>query len=231
MTRNCLKTILLESSLELVPKEISSHPSVVRNAKKRRRKPCETILDVSIHYYAMLELRDREKRGRPDIIHISLLYALESPLNKNERLDLFIHTYQGHVVFINPETRVPRNYNRFIGLMEQLLAIGKVPPDTDKPLMYVKKISLDSLFKELNINGLILLSEKSPYKKPIDIVREAIENQYLIGIGGFPHGDFSEEIVSKSIAQYSIYSKPLATWIVLSRLITVSEKYFNIFEI
>lgn len=231
MTNKCLKTILLESSLELVPREIANHPSVVNNARRRGKKPYETLLDVSLHYHAMLKLRDREKRGRPDIVHISLLYALESPLNKKSRLELIIHTYQGHVIFINPETRIPRNYNRFVGLIEQLLITGKIPPESDKPLMYVKTISLNNLFKETSINGLILLSEKGVYKKPIDIVREAVENNYLIGIGGFPHGDFSKEILSMSNAQYSIYSEPLTTWIVLSRIITAAEKYFNVFEI
>jgi len=226
---NSLKIILLESSLELVPREIANHPSVVNNARKRGKKPFETLLDVSLHYHAMLKLREREKRGRPDIVHVSLLFALESPLNKKKKLELYIHTYPGDIIFINPETRIPRNYNRFVGLIEQLLINGKIPPNSDNPLMFVKTMDIDYLFKEIDINGLILLSEKGVYKKPFDIVKESIENNYLIGIGGFPHSDFSKYIVDKSIAQYSIYSEPLMTWIVLSRILIEAERYFNLF--
>jgi len=108
-----LKIILLESALETVPHEIWRHPAVVKNARRRGKKPGETLLDVSLHYHAMKNLKDREKRGRPDIVHTTLLELLESPLNKEGHLEVYVHTYQGHVIFIDPSTRIPRNYNRF----------------------------------------------------------------------------------------------------------------------
>ncbi|MBW9140788.1 MAG: hypothetical protein K1T65_03670, partial [Candidatus Aramenus sp.] len=43
-----VNVILLDSSLELVPSEISNHPSVVKNAKKRGKKPTEVLLDISV---------------------------------------------------------------------------------------------------------------------------------------------------------------------------------------
>ncbi|OYT39752.1 MAG: 16S rRNA methyltransferase [Desulfurococcales archaeon ex4484_58] len=226
--KKIIHIILLESAIELVPRELWSHPAVIKNARKRGKKPGETLLDTSLHYHAMKKLKDREKRGRPDIIHVSLLEALESPLNKEGFLRIYVHTYNGDIIFIKPETRIPRNYNRFIGLMEQLLIAGKTPPDSTDPLLYVKTMRLEDLFEEISINGLILLREKGDRRKPIDIVREAINKNYALGIGGFPHGDFSNEILRISKAEYSIYRKPLTAWTTLSRMISATETLYGI---
>ena len=228
MTRRIVHIVLLESSLELVPFEIAGHSSVIRSAKKRGKKPSEILLDKSLHYHAMKKLREAEKRGRPDIVHVSLLEALESPLNKEGFLRIYVHTYPGDVIFIDPSTRIPRNYNRFVGLMEQLLTIGKVPPDTAKPLMYVKTMRIEDLIENVNTHGLILLRETGERKKPIEVVEYAIKNNYLIGIGGFPHGDFSEKLIKISKAEFSIYDRTLATWIVLSRIIVAAEAYYGL---
>lgn len=223
-----LHLILLESALELVPREIIGHPAVLKNARRRKKKPTETLLDVSLHYHAMKNLPDREKRGRPDIVHVSLLNALESPLNKEGKLRIYVHTYDGHIIFIKPETRIPRNYNRFIGLMEQLLTKGRVPPDAEDPLIYVKTITLEELLSKIGKKGLILLRENGEHKKPIDIVKYALENDLAIGIGGFPHGDFSKYILEMATKQFSIYHLSLPSWIIVSRIITSAEILYNI---
>jgi len=226
-----LHLILVESALELVPAEIANHPAIVKNARRRDKKPGETLLDTSLHYYAMLKLKDREKRGRPDIVHVSLLNALESPLNKAGHLRVYIHTYPGHVVFVKPETRIPRNYNRFVGLMEQLLVSGRVPPNSDDPLMYVKTMSLRDLQDLIGVKGLILLHEEGEERKLSEVVAKALKENYAIGVGGFPHGDFSKEVLEIASYRYSIYDKPLTTWIVVSRIITTAEHMLGILNL
>ncbi len=226
--RDKLKLILVESALELVPKEIWGHPAVLKNAKKRGKKPGETLLDVSLHYAAMKNLRDKEKRGRPDIVQISLLNALESPLNKEGFLEVYVHTYEGHIIFIDPSVRLPRNYNRFVGLMEQLFIVGRVPPRSGKPLLYLKTMKLEELLESIDARGLILLDEKGELEKPINIVREAVENKYAIGIGGFPHGDYSKEVEELASKKYSIYRETLASWITVSRMIEAGEHLYGI---
>jgi rRNA small subunit pseudouridine methyltransferase Nep1 len=228
MSGKPIDLILIESALELVPREIWDHPAVIKNARRRGKKPGETLLDTSLHYHAMKKLRDREKRGRPDIVHISLLNALESPLNKEGLLRIYVQTYQGHIIFIKPETRLPRNYNRFVGLMEQLLLIGKVPPDAEEPLMYVKTMTLKDLLENIGRDGLILLWEKGERKRPEEIIDYAMKNNYAIGIGGFPHGDYSKEVLDLSNNKFSIYNKSLVTWIIASRIIVGAEYYFKI---
>jgi len=72
----------------------------------------------------MKSINDSDRRGRPDIVHISLLIANESILNCEGILDMVIHTRNEYAIKINPEMRVIKNYSRFKGLMEQLSRKG-----------------------------------------------------------------------------------------------------------
>ncbi|XP_059363450.1 ribosomal RNA small subunit methyltransferase NEP1-like [Carassius carassius] len=58
---------------------------------------------------------------RPDITHQSLLMLLDSPLNRAGLLQVYIHTEKNALIEINPQTRIPRTFARFCGLMVQLL--------------------------------------------------------------------------------------------------------------
>ncbi|MEM1700050.1 MAG: 16S rRNA methyltransferase [Desulfurococcaceae archaeon] len=223
--------LLLEASLETVPSSIVHHPSVVKTAKRRSKKPLEMLLDVSLHYHAMRDLPKREKRGRPDIVHVSLLEALESPLCKNNLLKIGVHTIGGHAIFVDSSTRIPKNYNRFVGLMEQLFKYGKVPPNAENPLLYVKTIELKHFLRELGARGLILLREVCEYKPLPEIVKQAVADKMAIGIGAFPHGDFEESTLKEANYCYSIYSKPLSTLIVVSRVISSAERTFGLMEL
>ncbi len=223
-----IRLILAESSLELVPRDIIDHPAVLKTAHRRKKKPTEILLDVSLHYHAMKKLRDRHKRGRPDIVHVCLLEALSSPLNLEGKLEVIVHTINDYVIRIDPSTRIPRNYNRFVGLMEQLLIEGKVPPDSPKPLMTAIAMSFRGLMEELRKDAIILLSEYGELVSAEHVCRKAIEEELPIVIGGFPHGDFSDEVKVYAKYVFSIYHKPLDTWVVVSRILAACEKVLGI---
>jgi len=226
-----LKLLLLEAALETIPPAIVNHPAVVKSAIKRRKKPAEIILDSSIHYHAMKKLPRAEKRGRPDIVHIALLEALESPLCRERMLEAYVYTIEGHAIFIDPITRIPKNYNRFIGLMEQLFKLSRVPPGGKEPLMYIKTIKLMDLLKETRASGLIILSEKCEYRSLNTVVEKALKENLAIGIGAFPHGDFEDETLKHANYCYSIYGEPLTTHIVVSRVLASAEKLLRILEL
>ena len=59
--------------------------------------------------------------SRPDIVHQCLMTLLDSPLNKSGKLRLWIRTGKGVLIEVNPRIRIPRTWNRFAGLMAQLL--------------------------------------------------------------------------------------------------------------
>ena len=225
-----LYMVLIESSLELVPKEIWGHPAVLKSARRRGKRPGDILLDKSIHYHAMKDLKYSEKRGRPDIVHMSLLNALSSPLNLEGKLRIYIHTIGDYIIFIRPDTRIPRNYMRFIGLLEQLFITGKVPPDSDKPLLLIKDMSLEELLSTIG-KKLTLLSETGELVSPDYVVEEIISSNGIIGIGGFPHGDFSKRIYRLADKVYSIYPKSLDTWIVVSRIIEAYERRINLYKV
>jgi len=223
-----INLILAEAALELIPSEIASHPSVVKSARRRGKHWSEMLLDVSLHYSAMRRLRDRHKRGRPDITHIVLLEALSSPLNIEGYLNVYIHTVGDYVIFVDPTTRMPRNYNRFVGLIEQLFKEGKVPPNSAKPLMEVKPMNFKNLIKYLGKSGIIALSERGELTSCSEVCRKAINEDLPIVIGGFPHGDFNDDVYEVSKYVYSIYGKPLDTWVVTSRIISKCEEVLGI---
>lgn len=223
-----LKVVIAEASLELVPREICMHPAVLKNARLRGKKPTEVLLDKSVHYHAMKGLPNVVKRGRPDIVHVTLLELLSSPLNIEGRLQIFIHTYGDYVIEVSPETHVPRNYNRFVGLMEQLFIEGAVPPESGKRLLTLYPSTVTNLLKKLGAPGAILLNEKGVLNSPRNICREALDKGLPVIIGGFPHGEFSNEVVANAVATYSIYHKPLDAWVVASILVHSCEEILKI---
>lgn len=54
---------------------------------------------------------------RPDIAHQCLLMLMDSPLNRAGLLQVYIHTEKNVLIEINPQTRIPRTFKRFAGLM------------------------------------------------------------------------------------------------------------------
>ncbi|MEM3775785.1 MAG: 16S rRNA methyltransferase [Metallosphaera sp.] len=201
--------ILIESSLELVPEQIRYHPSVVKNALKVGKDPSKVLLDISLHYHAMRDLPNREKRGRPDIVHTVLTMVLTDPEFRGEVL---IHTVDSRIIKVSRKMRPPKNYLRFVGLMEQLLVYGRVPLEGD-PLMEVSTLTLEEVIRD---RGLILLDEKGQRINPSSLCN----SKEFIGVGAFPHGDFDPEVRKLSGSSLSISDKTLETQHVVCRLIS-----------
>ncbi|MEM2756826.1 MAG: 16S rRNA methyltransferase [Sulfolobales archaeon] len=223
-----ISIIIAEAALETVPSEISGHPAVISSSKVRGKHWSEILLDVSLHYSAMKKLQNRSKRGRPDIIHTTLLEVLSSPLNLEGHLNLYIHTVNDYVIFIDPTTRIPRNYLRFVGLIEQLFKYGQVPPQSAKPLMRIKNLSYSNLLRTLDRDKVIVLSEEGEYRDCETICRLALREDLPIVIGGFPHGDFREDIYESGKYVFSIYKRSLDTWVVSSRVMSGCEEVLGI---
>ncbi len=178
-----MKFIFVESSLETVPEEIKNHPDVVKSANRRGKLPEKILLDSSIHHRAMKGLEKREKRGRPDILHHCLLALLDSSLKDFE---IFVHTVDGKIIWINRVTRLPRNYSRFVGLMEDLFERCKIQADG----VTLLEIRDDSLKEILTENTVVL---KEGYDE--SGLLTSVNSELAICIGAFPHGDFSNEIM------------------------------------
>jgi len=220
-----LDLVFVETSLELVPLEIIRHPSVKRNAKRRGKRAEETLLDRSLHHYAMDRLSDAEKRGRPDILHFCMLEAMGSPLNRKGQLRLWANTLQGYNVEVDPAMRPPRDCIRFNSLMEQLFVNGQVPPDSKEPLMKLSKASLKDLVKRVSPSKVIALSSHGEASNFNDVARLlSDETKPMVFIGTYPKGPMKDETLDLADKVYSVYPESLEAWTITSRIIYEFER-------
>lgn len=223
-----LNLVLAEAALETVPEPLWSHPAVRRHSKRQRKPPKQLLLDRSLHHSAMMQLDDNLKRGRPDITHLALLEALGSPLNKEGLLRTYVHTKNDYLITINPNTRLPKNYNRFIGLMEQLFQKQKVPTEGE-PLLKLEQKTLKELFKELKADYILAFSRNGIPRT----IQDAVTNlksklNSAVIVGGFPHSHFTEVTVQLADEIVCVDSEMLEAWIVASRAIYEYERVIEL---
>jgi len=227
--RLCL--VLAESELELIPPKLRGHPHVKRWAKRRGKKPGECLLLSVKHHVAMREKRlpDRDRRGRPDIVHTSLLFALDSPASRENRMDVYVHTRHDVLIWFRGDVRLPRDQYRFYGLMEQVLKEGQAPPDSDEPLIEVLDVSVWDVLESNDVN--VLFSERGdrvePYGYLAGIADAGVDRLGVI-VGGFPKGDFSEDFYEVADDVVRIYDEPLSAWTVVAHVVSAFESVTGI---
>lgn len=216
-----LKVLLAFSGLELIPEELWELESVRRKVKRLKKKRWQLLLDNFRFREEIKRLEHSEMRGRPDIAHFCLLLALESLLNKKGYLKIWIHTFNGEIIEIKPEVRLPRHYERFQGLMAQVLRKGRAPSKGEW-LIRKMELSLDEFLSKFPEK--VLLHEKGRKIRPGELVKR----DCLFVIGAFQRGDFPRWFLELFPERYSIFEAPLTAWTVLSELIIAKERALGI---
>ena len=220
-----LTLVFVEAAMQIVPEEIRSHPQIRRYASKRGKSRDEVLLDRAFHHSAMKQLSRTsrrwipEKMGRPDIVHNALLQVLETPLNWENRLKVRIHTQDGRLISINPNIRLPKNYTRFIGLVEQLFSENRVPLDGE-PLISVEEKSLEQFVAELapsKVVGFTRIGKPELLRNVANSTAKATDP--MIFIGAFPRGHFTENTNRLMNETYSVDNHSLDAWIVAGRFV------------
>ena len=217
-----LSFVLAESALELVPKELQKHSSVVAYSKKMGKRPSHVLLDVSWHFAAMKGIKDEIKRGRPDLIHLCLLEACTIPLYFEKKLCVYVHTTDDKVIFVGENVRLPKSYHGFVGLIEKLYSVGKIE-EGGKKLLEIKDMTFSDLIDKIDAKNVIGLSTKgrtSSYEK----LAQNINEDSCIVIGGFSKGHFSAKILKRVDSLISVDKKSLEAHVVISRLLYECEK-------
>jgi rRNA small subunit pseudouridine methyltransferase Nep1 len=221
-----LNLLLVDSEIETVPQEIANHPAVRANAAKRKKPASQVLLDATLHHSAMKRLDGADRRGRPDIVHFFLLLGLESVLNRRGLLKVFVHTRSDELISVDPATRLPKNYPRFVGLIESLFADKTVPSRGATLLELNEGYSFKRCLEEIPHSEVIVLSEQG---------KRVRLKQYLPGkkdllcvIGGFSRGDFRSDVYSGADEVISIFEEPLTVWTVESELIVNYENTLDI---
>ncbi|MGI9568134.1 MAG: ribosome biogenesis protein [Nitrosopumilus sp.] len=217
-----ISLILAESSLELVPEELQLHPSVVSHAQKLGKESSEILLDNSWHYAAMKEIKNEIKRGRPDLVHLSILEATTIPLYFENKIQVFIHTINDKIIYFGKNIRIPKSYHRFAGLFEKLF-LEKTIKIKNQELLSIKDQSFSELINQINpsqIIGFSTMGNKSSFEK----IGANLKNDSCIVVGGFQKGHFSDPIKKKFTDLFSVRNTSLESHVVVSRILYEYEK-------
>jgi len=217
-----ISLVLVESALELVPSELKHHPSVVSHARKLGKYSSEILLDNSWHFAAMKGIENEMKRGRPDLVHFSILEATTIPLYLKNKLKLYVHTVNDKVISFGENVHIPKSYHRFAGVIEKLYQEKQIVANNDV-LLEIKDQTFPELLDEINPSNTIGFStngQSSSYEK---IALDISDNDCLI-IGGFQKGHFSNSIENKINKLYSVGSESFEGHVVTSRMLYEYEK-------
>ena len=215
-----LSFVFAESALELVPKEIAGSPAVVSDSKRRGVKATEILLDRSFHHTAMSRLKDSEKRGRPDLVHVALLSVTGTPLYLDGKVKVFVHTYPDIVLELAEKTRIPKNYIRFRGLMEEALVERRAGG-----LIRAYPMRFRDLTRKTNPGRVFGLSVQGKQEGVPEFAAEVngTTNPCVV-VGGFPRGHFSSEVLNSLDELVRIDARPLEAHVVASRVAYEIEK-------
>jgi len=217
-----ISLILSESALELVPYELEEHPSVVSHAKKLGKYPSDILLDNSWHFAAMKGIKNEIKRGRPDLVHFSILEATTIPLYYQNKLNLFVHTIDNKVIRFGKNVHIPKSYHRFQGVIEKLFQEKKIMSKNEL-LLDMREQTFSELIEEINPSNVIGFStegELSSYQK---IASEIPDNSCIV-LGGFQKGHFSDSVQNKITTLYSVGNESFEGHVVTSRILYEYEK-------
>jgi len=220
-----LTLILAESSIERISPQMARNPSVIAHARRKNREPGSLILDRSYHHSAIKAAEGRNpsedflKRGRPDIAFHVLLQALGSPLSREGLMRTHVHTIDDNVIDLDPRVKLPRNYDRFIGLLEQLYEEKSVPPG-EQPLLSIRKCTLPELVSESRVSTVVAFSTLGKPASVKDACVPIVEADAPgVLIGGFAHSHFNQSTTRLANHLFSIDKEPLDAWVVAARVI------------
>lgn len=217
-----ISLVIAESSLELVPKELRSHNSVVSYCKKIGKRPSEVLLDNSWHFAAMKGIKNEIKRGRPDIVHFCLLEACSIPLYEEGEVDVYVHTVDDKVIFVGNEVRLPKSYHRFAGLIEKLYS-EKIIKDGAKKLLELKEMTFSQLIDKIKPDKVIGLSTEGELSSYSDVV-ESLTDESCLVVGGFQKGSFSDSVRKRIDSLMRIDERSLEAHIAIARTLYEYEK-------
>ena len=217
-----ISLIISESALELVPYELEGHPSVISHARKLGKHSSEILLDNSWHFAAMKGIKNEIKRGRPDIVHFSILEATTIPLYLENKLNLFVHTIDDKVIHFGKNVHLPKSYHRFQGVIEKLYLEKKIIANNEL-LLEIKEQTFSELLDEIKPSKIVGFStegELSSYEK----IAAQISDNSCIVLGGFQKGHFSDSVQNKITDLYSVGSESFEGHVVTSRILYEYEK-------
>ncbi|KFO20274.1 ribosomal RNA small subunit methyltransferase NEP1 isoform X1 [Fukomys damarensis] len=181
------------------------------------------LLNCDKHKSVLLKNGRDPGEVRPDIAHQSLLMLMDSPLNRAGLLQVYIHTQKNVLIEVNPQTRIPRTFDRFCGLMVQLLhKLSVRAADGPQKLLKVIKNPVSDHFPV----GCMKIGTSFSVPVASD-VRELVPSSepIVFVVGAFAHGKVGVEYVEKTV---SISNYPLSAALTCAKLTTAFEEVWGV---
>jgi rRNA small subunit pseudouridine methyltransferase Nep1 len=217
--------IIAETALETIPDEIAVHATVRNHSRRLQQKSSEILLDRSYHHAAMKRLPNSLKRGRPDIVHFSLMEALATPLFMERKLKVYVHTINDKIITIADNLRIPKSYFRFERLMSSLFRDNIIKSSEGSILMELSNGTFADLVNIIKPNIVIGLSTVGVQSKAQKVAENASSvDRSCIVVGGFAKGHFSENVTSYLGPTYAISNIGLEAHVVIARILYEYEK-------
>ncbi|EUB55178.1 Ribosomal RNA small subunit methyltransferase NEP1 [Echinococcus granulosus] len=190
------------------------------------------LLNPDKHKDRILKSNRDVSTVRPDIIHQCLLMLLDSPLNRMGMLQVYIRTQKNIIIEVNPKIRIPRTFDRFCGLMVQLLhklSIHAAEGNHEKLLRVVKNPITRYFPAGCAKIGMSFSADKIVHPSEVpSMSRLGTSESIVVVIGAMAHGsvvstagDFLDEVVS--ISRF-----PLSAAQVCSRVCTAFEEAWDV---
>ncbi len=141
---------------------------------------------------------------------------------------MYVHTINNYIITVNPQTRLPRNYNRYVGLIEQLFNLGRVP-QKGPTLFKIEHKTLPQLIHDLKPTFIAAFSRVGTSCILENLVMKlASESKPAVFVGGFPHGHFSKSTIKLTNTVVSIDPEMLEAWTLVSRIIYEYERTISL---
>jgi len=215
-----LHFVIAEAALELVPEHLWKNPSIRNDEKRRGLEPGSILLDRSVHHSAMLRLDDGYRRGRPDLVHLTLLSVTSTPLHQDGKAKVYIHTIDNAVLEFEEGVRPPKSYARFRNLMEKLLV-----ERPDEGLVKVRDATLPQLLKSIGTDHSAGLSVQGAPARLESLAGGLVEKKNpAVVVGGFPRGHFLPNDLKAFDSLVRIDDRALDAHVVAARVIYEVEK-------
>lgn len=211
-----LYVVLAGAELELAPESIAGHPAIRTTAKELNRKGTEVLLDQNVHAAAIRSLPDGANRGRPDLVQYPLLVLLESPLNKEGSLKVFVHTRHGELLNIRADTRLPRSEARFQGLLSKVLRDGA--SQDKQPLLWSdgERTPAQVLAE---CKGPTVRVGDGPLATPAHLAQRAENGNLTLILAASATGDPGPAWRAAVGASVSLFTQPLQPWAIAAEVV------------
>lgn len=221
-----LTLIVADAELETIPVKMQNDEALRKYAKNKKKPVSEVLLDSNYMHTSIDRYFPGEsnRRGRPDIIYLLLQVVMESILNKSGKLRVYIHTRNDLCITVNPEVRLPKSYNRFVGLVESLFRNKEISSD-GKVLLELEELHIGDLVSKVSEGRVIIFSPDGEKARIGDLL--STSDDCTVIIGGFSEGDFISDVYSLSKA-YSIFPEELTIWSVAAEVLAQCERTLDL---